>query len=205
MGGSDDARLLALLVVIGIVVSIPDGPVVGSHWTSEERSPRGRRALHLDGNREGRGATGDGPCRGRPGVDHSESRDDVCRRDPVLGEASAAGAGFRGAGRCLSRPIGPTSGCRRCSQRRGSPRCLSGTARWVALNLLVSVLALYFIHGLAIIRAHLARWIGRGWLVRWGVAFVALQMPLPAVVALLGLVDAFRPLRPQPNEDGGQQ
>ena len=81
----------------------------------------------------------------------------------------------------------------------------SGTARWVALNLLLTVLALYFIHGLAIIRAHLARWIGRGWLVRWGVAFVALQMPLPAVVALLGLVDAFRPLRPQPNEDGGQQ
>ncbi len=81
----------------------------------------------------------------------------------------------------------------------------SGTVRWVALNILLTVLALYFIHGLAIIRAHLARWIGRGWLVRWGVGLLALQMPLPAVVALLGLVDAFRPLRPQPNEDGGQQ
>lgn len=80
---------------------------------------------------------------------------------------------------------------------------LGGTFRWVALNLLLPVLALYFVHGLAIIRAHLARWIGRGWLVRWGVAILALQMPLPAVVAMLGLVDAFRPLRPQLNEDGG--
>lgn len=82
---------------------------------------------------------------------------------------------------------------------------LSGTLRWVALNLLLPVLALYFVHGLAIIRAHLTRWIGRGWLVRWGVAILALQMPLPAVVALLGLVDAFRPLRPQLNEDGGMK
>lgn len=82
---------------------------------------------------------------------------------------------------------------------------LNGTLRWAALNLLLPVLALYFVHGLAIIRAHLTRWIGRGWLVRWGVAILALQMPLPAVVALLGLVDAFRPLRPQLNEDGGMK
>ncbi len=82
---------------------------------------------------------------------------------------------------------------------------LGGTYRWIALNVLLPVLALYFVHGLAIIRAHLARWIGRGWLARWGVAILALQMPLPAVVALLGLVDAFRPLRPQLNEDGGME
>lgn len=82
---------------------------------------------------------------------------------------------------------------------------LDGTLRWVALNLLLPVLALYFVHGLAIIRAHLARWIGRGWFARWGVAILALQMPFPAVVAMLGLVDAFRPLRPQLNEDGGME
>ncbi len=82
---------------------------------------------------------------------------------------------------------------------------LDGTLRWVAINLLAPVLALYFVHGLAIIRAHLARWVGRGWLVRWGVAILALQMPLPALVALLGLVDAFRPLRPLVNEDGGME
>ncbi len=80
-----------------------------------------------------------------------------------------------------------------------------GTFRWIALNVLLPVLALYFVHGLAIIRAHLVRWIGRGWLARWGVAIVALQMPFPAFVALLGLVDAFRPLRPQLNEDGGME
>ncbi len=82
---------------------------------------------------------------------------------------------------------------------------LGGTWRWVALNLLLPVLALYFVHGLAIIRAHLARWIGRGWFARWGVAILALQMPFPAVVAMLGLVDAFRPLRPRLNEDGGME
>lgn len=81
----------------------------------------------------------------------------------------------------------------------------SGSVRWVSLNLLLPVLTLYFIHGLAIIRAHLARWIGRGWLVRWGVTIVALQMPMPVFVAALGLIDAFRPLRPQLNEDGGTQ
>lgn len=71
----------------------------------------------------------------------------------------------------------------------------SGTARWVAVNLLVAVLILYFVHGLAIIRAHLARWLGRGWLVRWGVGLVCLHVPL--LVSVLGLVDSFVPLRPQ--------
>lgn len=78
-----------------------------------------------------------------------------------------------------------------------------GTARWVALNLLVAVLLLYFVHGLAIIRAHLARYLGRRWYVRWGVALVCLTNPLPPVVALLGLADSFFNLRPRPREDGG--
>jgi hypothetical protein len=82
---------------------------------------------------------------------------------------------------------------------------LEGTPRWVALNLLLTVLILYFIHGLAIIRAHLARWIGRGWLVRWGVILISLQMPLPLLVAALGLADSFHPMRPQANDDGGRQ
>ncbi len=56
---------------------------------------------------------------------------------------------------------------------------LGGTARWAALNVLVVVLILYFVQGLAIIRAHLARWIGRGWLVRWGVVLLSLQVPMP--------------------------
>jgi hypothetical protein len=80
---------------------------------------------------------------------------------------------------------------------------LRGTARWAALNLLVVVLILYFVQGLAIIRAHLARWIGRGWLVRWGVVLLSLQVPMPLFVAALGVADSFHPLRPRVDDDGG--
>jgi hypothetical protein len=79
------------------------------------------------------------------------------------------------------------------------------TPRWVAVNLLMAVLILYFVQGLAIIRAHLARWFGRGWLVRWGVVLLCLQGPLPLLVAGLGVADSFHPLRPQANDDGGTQ
>lgn len=82
---------------------------------------------------------------------------------------------------------------------------LSASARFYAVNILLMVLGLYFIHGLAIIRAHLSRWFGRGWYLRWGVAIVALQGPLPILVASLGLLDAFYPLRHRGDDDGGQE
>jgi hypothetical protein len=82
---------------------------------------------------------------------------------------------------------------------------LRGTLRWVAASLLIAVLMLYFVQGLAIIRAHLARWIGRGWLVRWGVVLVCLQGPMPLLVAALGMVDGFHSLRPRSSDDGGEQ
>jgi hypothetical protein len=82
---------------------------------------------------------------------------------------------------------------------------LGGTARWFALNILVAVLILYFVQGLAIIRAHLARFIGRGWLVRWGVALICLQVPFPVMVAALGVADSFHSLRPRAKDDGGTQ
>jgi hypothetical protein len=82
---------------------------------------------------------------------------------------------------------------------------LSGTPRWVAVNLLMAVLMLYFVQGLAIIRAHLARWVGRGWLVRWGVALFCVQGPLPLLVAALGIADGFYSLRPRTGDDGGEQ
>ncbi len=82
---------------------------------------------------------------------------------------------------------------------------LGGTPRWVAVNLLMTVLILYFVQGLAIIRAHLARWIGRGWLARWGVVLLCLQGPLPLLVAGLGVADSFHSLRPHANDDGGTQ
>lgn len=78
-----------------------------------------------------------------------------------------------------------------------------GVPRWIALNLLAAVLILYFVQGLAIIRAHLARWIGRGWLVRWGVVLLCLQGPIPLLVAVLGVADSFHPLRPRADDDGG--
>jgi hypothetical protein len=75
----------------------------------------------------------------------------------------------------------------------------------LALNALIAVLILYFVHGLAIIRAHLARFVGRGWLVRWGVVLLCLQVPLPLLVAALGLGDSFFQLRPRPPEDDRRQ
>ncbi len=85
----------------------------------------------------------------------------------------------------------------------GGTLLFGGTLRWVAINLLVAVLILYFVQGLAMIRAHLARWFGRGWLVRWGVALLCLQGPMPLLVAALGVADSFHPLRPQVDDDGG--
>jgi hypothetical protein len=85
----------------------------------------------------------------------------------------------------------------------GATLLLDGTPRWAAINLLVVVLILYFVQGLAMIRAHLARWFGRGWLVRWGVALLCLQGPMPLLVAALGVADSFHPLRPQVDDDGG--
>ena len=78
-----------------------------------------------------------------------------------------------------------------------------GRPRWVALNLLIAVLLLYFVQGLAMIRAHLARWVGRGWFVRWGVAFMCIYPPMPMLVATLGVADSFFSLRPTASDDGG--
>jgi hypothetical protein len=85
----------------------------------------------------------------------------------------------------------------------GGTLLFGGILRWVAINLLVTVLILYFVQGLAMIRAHLARWFGRGWLVRWGVVLLCLQIPIPLLVAVLGVADSFHPLRPQVDDDGG--
>jgi len=87
----------------------------------------------------------------------------------------------------------------------GGTLLLDGSLRWIAVNLLVTVLILYFVQGLAMIRAHLARWFGRGWLVRWGVALLCLQGPMPLLVAALGVADSFHPLRPQLDDDGGKE
>lgn len=79
---------------------------------------------------------------------------------------------------------------------------LDGTPRWLAVNLLGAVVILYFTQGLAMIRAHLARLVGRGWLVRWAVALLCLQVPLLFAVAALGVADSFVDLRPKAKPDG---
>jgi hypothetical protein len=85
----------------------------------------------------------------------------------------------------------------------GGTLLLDDLPRWLAVNFLITVLILYFVQGLAMIRAHLARWFGRGWLVRWGVALLCLQGPMPLLVAALGVADSFHPLRPRVEDDGG--
>ena len=82
---------------------------------------------------------------------------------------------------------------------------LDGTPRWIAVNLLISVLVLYFVQGLAMIRAHLARWVGRGWFVRWGVALMCIYPPMPVLVAAMGVADSFFSLRPAKSDDGGNE
>lgn len=68
-------------------------------------------------------------------------------------------------------------------------------ARWLGGNMLFTVLGLYFIHGLAIIHFYLGRRLAGNRWVRVGVGVLCLQVPLAAVVSVLGLIDAFFRLR----------
>jgi uncharacterized protein YybS (DUF2232 family) len=76
-------------------------------------------------------------------------------------------------------------------------------AKWLAANLLVAVLGLYFVHGLAIIFFHLGRRFGENRWVRLGVVVFALQVPVALVVSALGLTDSFFRLRRGGADDGG--
>jgi hypothetical protein len=99
---------------------------------------------------------------------------------------------------------------------------LGGAWKWVAVNALIAVLILYFVQGLAMIRAHLARWFGRGVVLRWSVAFTCVCVPLMLLlsgvtdqeagltglailitIAALGVTDSFHSLRPKADDDGG--
>jgi len=76
-------------------------------------------------------------------------------------------------------------------------------AKWLAANLLVVVLGLYFVHGLAIIFFHLGRRFGQNRWVRLAVVIFALQVPVALVVSALGLTDSFFRLRRGGTDDGG--
>ena len=77
--------------------------------------------------------------------------------------------------------------------------------KWLAANLLVTVLGLYFIHGLAIILFHLGRRFGSNRWVRLGVVVLALQIPVALVFSALGLTDTFFRLRRETADHGGHQ
>ena len=67
--------------------------------------------------------------------------------------------------------------------------------KWLASNLFVTVLGLYFLHGMAIIHFYLGRRLGTNRWVRLAVALIALQIPVALALSALGLTDAFFRLR----------
>jgi hypothetical protein len=75
--------------------------------------------------------------------------------------------------------------------------------KWLAANLLVTVLGLYFVHGLAIILFYLGRRFGSNRWVRLGVMVFALQVPVALMFSALGLADTFFRLRRGGANDGG--
>jgi uncharacterized protein YybS (DUF2232 family) len=77
--------------------------------------------------------------------------------------------------------------------------------KWLAANLLVTVLGLYFIHGLAIILFYLGRRFGTNRWVRLGVVVLALQIPVALIFSALGLADTFFGLRRGGADDGGRE
>jgi len=79
-----------------------------------------------------------------------------------------------------------------------------GLPRWLAVNVLTAVLILCFVQGLAIIRAHVVRFVGRGLLVRWVLGLICLQVPLAFLVMALGMIDSFHSLRPAAATDDGR-
>ncbi len=77
-----------------------------------------------------------------------------------------------------------------------------GAGGWLAANLFACVLALYFVHGTAIILTYLGpRWGSSRW-VRMAVVVLGIQVPIAFVYAGLGLLDSFVKLRPAPNNEG---
>lgn len=81
----------------------------------------------------------------------------------------------------------------------------AGLLKWLATNLFVVVLGLYFLHGMAIIHFYLGRRLGTNRWVRLAVALIALQIPVALALSALGLTDAFVRLRRGGAYDGGNE
>jgi hypothetical protein len=80
----------------------------------------------------------------------------------------------------------------------------SGVWGWLAANLLAVVVALYFVHGAAIILAVLGPKVGANRWVRAAVVVLGVQVPLLFFYAALGLVDSFVKLRRAKEDEGSE-
>lgn len=80
----------------------------------------------------------------------------------------------------------------------------AGMGKWLAGNLLATVLGLYFVHGLAIIFFYLGRWVGDNRWLRLAVLIFALQLPVTVVLSGLGIADSFFSLRRSEGAEGGK-
>lgn len=78
----------------------------------------------------------------------------------------------------------------------------SGNLRWWAANLLLTVIALYFVHGAAIILSYLGPSLGGNRWVRAAVVVLGAQVPLAFLYAALGLLDSFVKLRREDDNEG---
>lgn len=77
--------------------------------------------------------------------------------------------------------------------------------KWLAANLLITIAGLYFVHGLAIIHFYLGPRLRHNRWVRAGVLILALQMPVAAVLSVVGLADNFVRLRRSEEKDEGSE
>jgi hypothetical protein len=75
--------------------------------------------------------------------------------------------------------------------------------KWLATNLFVVVLGLYFVHGMAIIHYYLGPRLAASRWFRLGVGLIALSMPFPLIVSAMGLADGFVRLRRGGGSDEG--
>ncbi|HNX49645.1 MAG TPA: DUF2232 domain-containing protein [Thermoanaerobaculaceae bacterium] len=75
--------------------------------------------------------------------------------------------------------------------------------KWLAANLLITIAGLYFVHGLAIIHFYLGPRLRHSRWIRAGVLVLALQMPVAAMLSVLGLADNFVRLRRSGEKDEG--
>jgi hypothetical protein len=81
----------------------------------------------------------------------------------------------------------------------------AGNLKWLATNLFVTVLGLYFVHGLAIIHFYLGRRLAANRWVRIVVALFAMQIPVAVFLSALGLADSFVVLRRGQKSDEGSK